>query len=60
MGHPDLEPNLWVNRAELEGMDGIDDDGNGYVDDVYGWVFIDLLHPASKENADSGLGIDAL
>ncbi len=35
--HPDLADNIWVNEAELNGEDGIDDDGNGYVDDVYGW-----------------------
>jgi len=35
--HPDLEPNMWRNYAELGGTAGIDDDGNGYVDDFYGW-----------------------
>jgi PKD repeat protein len=34
--HPDLQPNYWVNTAEVAG-NGIDDDGNGYVDDVNGW-----------------------
>ncbi|MEM8582763.1 MAG: S8 family serine peptidase, partial [Bacteroidota bacterium] len=34
--HPDIEPNLWVNRAEIPD-NGIDDDGNGYVDDYRGW-----------------------
>lgn len=34
--HPDIAPNLWVNRAEIPG-NGIDDDGNGYVDDYRGW-----------------------
>ena len=38
--HPDLIPNLWVNEAELNGTPGRDDDGNGYVDDVYGYNFI--------------------
>jgi subtilisin family serine protease len=38
--HPDLEDNIWVNEAELNGVDGFDDDGNGYVDDIYGWDFI--------------------
>lgn len=33
----DLKSHLWVN--ELEKFDGKDDDGNGYVDDVYGWNF---------------------
>lgn len=34
--HPDLAANMWVNTAEIPG-NGIDDDGNGYIDDVYGW-----------------------
>lgn len=33
--HPDLQANMWVNPSEIAG-NGIDDDGNGYVDDVYG------------------------
>src|SRR6266704_2014072 len=36
--HPDLAPNIWVNPGEIPG-NGIDDDGNGYVDDVYGYDF---------------------
>ncbi len=39
--HPDLAGQLWQNRAELEGKSGVDDDGNGYVDDVIGWDFTD-------------------
>lgn len=34
--HNDLAANMWVNVAELNGTDGVDDDGNGYVDDIYG------------------------
>lgn len=34
--HPDLQGNLWVNEAEIPD-NGIDDDGNGYVDDYDGW-----------------------
>ncbi len=37
--HEDLKPVLWKNPGEIPG-NGIDDDGNGYVDDVYGWNFI--------------------
>ncbi|HSX14880.1 MAG TPA: S8 family serine peptidase [Candidatus Saccharimonadales bacterium] len=37
--NPDLASNMWVNTAEIPG-NGIDDDGNGYVDDYYGWDFI--------------------
>ena len=35
--HPDLAANMWVNEAELNGVPGVDDDGNGYVDYIYGW-----------------------
>lgn len=38
--HPDLEPNFDVNEAELNGSEGVDDDGNGYVDDIYGYNFV--------------------
>lgn len=34
--HPDLAANMWTNTAELNGAEGVDDDGNGYVDDIYG------------------------
>ena len=36
--HPDLQGNIWVNPGEIAG-DGIDNDGNGYIDDVSGWDF---------------------
>lgn len=36
--HEDLAPNLWTNPGEIPG-NGIDDDGNGYIDDVFGWDF---------------------
>ena len=37
--HPDLSPNLWTNTEEIPD-NNIDDDGNGYIDDVYGWDFV--------------------
>lgn len=37
--HEDLKDALWVNKGEIPG-NGIDDDGNGYVDDVHGWNFL--------------------
>jgi len=37
--HPDLSANMWVNAAEANGVPGEDDDGNGYVDDIYGYDF---------------------
>jgi len=38
--HPDLSGNIWVNTAELNGLPGVDDDHNGFIDDIYGWDFI--------------------
>ena len=35
--HPDLAANIWTNP--LETANGLDDDGNGYVDDIHGWDF---------------------
>ncbi len=37
--HADLAANMWVNPGEIP-EDGIDNDGNGYADDVYGWDFV--------------------
>lgn len=47
--HPDLKNNLWVNKGEMgkdakgndKATNGIDDDGNGFIDDVHGWNFVD-------------------
>lgn len=39
--HPDLTANMWVNEAELKGTPSVDDDNNGYVDDIRGWDFAD-------------------
>ena len=35
--HPDLKNNMWTNPQELSGVSGIDDDGNGVIDDIYGY-----------------------
>lgn len=40
LGHSELDGAIWTNPRELAG-NGIDDDGNGYVDDVHGWDFVD-------------------
>jgi cell wall-associated protease len=37
--HEDLKNKIWINKGEIPG-NGIDDDGNGYVDDIHGWNFI--------------------
>lgn len=40
VGHEDLAANIWCNEAEMNGLPGVDDDGNGYVDDIYGYNFV--------------------
>ena len=40
LDHPDLSDNFWVNIGEIPD-DGLDNDGNSYIDDVNGWDFID-------------------
>jgi len=39
LDHEDLEDHLWINDDEIAG-DGIDNDHNGYIDDVHGWDFV--------------------
>ena len=38
LSHPDLEDNKWINSDEIP-ENGVDDDQNGYIDDVHGWDF---------------------
>jgi len=38
--HPDLSGNIWSNAGETSCADGIDNDGNGYIDDCRGWDFV--------------------
>ncbi len=39
--HVELRNQLWTNEAEANGKPGVDDDGNGYTDDIHGWDFVD-------------------
>jgi subtilisin family serine protease len=39
LDHPELKDKIWTNPGEIPG-NGIDDDGNGYIDDVHGWDFV--------------------
>ena len=65
--HPDLKDNLWINEAELNGQPGVDNDGDGYVDDIYGYNFVinsaDIsahehgTHVAGTVGATNGNGI---
>ena len=54
--HPDLAGNMWTNNAELNGKPGVDDDGNGYVDDIYGYNFISDGPITWDRPGDSGHG----
>ena len=48
--HPDLAANIWTNPGEIAG-NGIDDDHNGFVDDIHGWNFVD-----NTPNVQDGYG----
>ncbi|MBP3533342.1 MAG: S8 family serine peptidase, partial [Alistipes sp.] len=54
--HPDLAANMWVNPRESSGASGVDDDGNGYVDDIHGYNFYSntVLTIATVEGAHHG------
>lgn len=54
--HEDLRPNMHVNEAELNGVDNVDDDGNGYVDDTFGYNFAINGRVSYKRDYDSGHG----
>ena len=40
INHPDLAGNIFTNPVEAAGQPNVDDDGNGYVDDIHGWDFV--------------------
>lgn len=52
--HEDLSPNLWVNPGEIAG-NGLDDDNNGFVDDVQGWNFVDTNNNVMDMNGHGSL-----
>ena len=54
--HVDLKPNMRANEAELNGVEGVDDDGNGYVDDIYGYNFVNKGAITWTRAGDSGHG----
>jgi len=47
--HPDLAANIWANPGEIAG-NGIDDDGNGYIDDIRGWDFVNFDSDPMDDN----------
>lgn len=50
--HPDLKANIWKNEKEICG-NGLDDDGNGFVDDCYGWNFAYNNNDVMDDDNDS-------
>ncbi len=54
--HPDLVDNIWTNPGEIAG-NGIDDDRNGFIDDIHGWDF--FADDASIFDGDAGSSVDA-
>ena len=51
--HPDLKDNIYANYAEMYGAEGSDDDGNGFIDDLYGWDFVNQS-PRMRDNNGHG------
>ncbi|XGC80893.1 S8 family serine peptidase [Bdellovibrio bacteriovorus] len=54
--HPDLEENIWVNEKEENGKEGVDDDGNGIIDDIHGANFVNADKPNGDPLDDYGHG----
>lgn len=53
--HEDLKDALWINQAEVDGEAGKDDDGNGYVDDRYGFNFVNCRIAEGKPTTGNAL-----
>ena len=54
--HPDLVDNMWINEVEAAGKAGVDDDANGYIDDIHGMNFVDATKPTNEPLDDHGHG----
>lgn len=54
--HEDLASNIWYNKAEKDGTEGVDDDENGYIDDVFGFNFYANKGFSSMKNPAAGTG----
>jgi subtilisin family serine protease len=52
--HVDLADHLWVNPGEIPG-NGLDDDNNGFIDDVHGWNFVSNTNDVSDDNGHGTL-----
>lgn len=58
LGHPDLSTKIWSNGPEVNGLAGVDDDGNGYVDDLHGWDFGNDDADPNPEPTIDEIGLD--
>ncbi len=54
--HPDLAANMWVNEAEANGLPEVDDDGNGFIDDIHGYNFVTNGPITWTSKGDNGHG----
>jgi len=57
--HKDLSKNMWVNEAEQSGTPGVDDDLNGYIDDIHGYDFIND-DPFPMDNISHGTHVSGI
>lgn len=55
--HPDLADNIWSNEDEIAN-NSIDDDGNGFVDDIHGWDFVDTDITPILQNPFANICLD--
>gem|GEM_PF-2485967 len=56
--HEDLIENIWTNQVELEGRRGVDDDLNGFVDDIYGYDIADDDNNPKPQSSDIFIDVD--
>ena len=59
LSHEDLVDSLWINEAEQNGADNVDDDNNGYIDDIYGVDFINNVPTPVPEDSSAPLRYEA-
>jgi subtilisin family serine protease len=58
--HPDLQNELWTNPAEAGGTPGVDDDHNGYIDDVHGYDFVGAGGPTPSDRTGHGTHVSGI
>ncbi len=59
LDHPDLKERIWVNNGEIAN-NGIDDDRNGFIDDVHGWNFIKNNNDPEPDPSDGNFSVLAV